>query len=106
MLSPRHESLVDDLGSIVAAGINMDAFLDDGVRARSQRLSNLVSAGLDLRLLLRLLAAHRGRSRDAGEERAWGRRKAEVLRAGKAAADSCEQEKSGRIKATLVLTCM
>lgn len=104
MLSPRHESLVDNFGRIVAPGINMDAFLDDGVRARSQRLSDFVSAGLNLRLLLRLLAAHRGRSRDAGEER-LGRRKAEVLRAGKAAVGSYEQENSGSLRATLISRC-
>lgn len=62
MFSPRHQSLIDNLGGIVAPGIDMDAFLDDRVRASSQSLANLVSARLDLGLLLWLLAAHRGPS--------------------------------------------
>lgn len=61
MFSARHQALVDNFGGIIAAGVDVDAFLDDRVRARAQSLSDLVSARLDLGLLLRLLAAHRGR---------------------------------------------
>lgn len=35
VLAPGHEALVDDLGRIVATGVNMDAFLHDRVGARS-----------------------------------------------------------------------
>ena len=73
MFSPRHQSLVDDFGGIIAAGVDVDAFLDDRVRARAQSLSDLVSARLDLGLLLRLLATHRGRP--VGEGRARDRRR-------------------------------
>jgi hypothetical protein len=31
VFSPRHQSLIDNLGGIVAPGIDMDAFLDDRV---------------------------------------------------------------------------
>lgn len=55
VFATSHEALVDDLGRIVATGINVDAFFDDRIRAGTERLANLISAGLDLRLLLRLL---------------------------------------------------
>jgi hypothetical protein len=35
VLTPRHEALVDDLGSIVATGVDMDALLHDRVGASS-----------------------------------------------------------------------
>lgn len=31
MFSPRHQSLIDNLGGIIAPGIDVDAFLDDRV---------------------------------------------------------------------------
>lgn len=47
MLSPSHEALVDDLGGIVSAGVDVDAFLDRRVRASAERLSDFVATGLD-----------------------------------------------------------
>ncbi len=46
MLSSRHESLVDDFGGIVSSGVDVDAFFDDRVRTRAQRLAGLVAAWL------------------------------------------------------------
>jgi len=58
-----HETFVDDLGRVVSASVDMNAFLDDRVAACSQRLSRLVPTWLHLRLCLRCLhpgAAVRG----------------------------------------------
>lgn len=108
MFSPRHQSLVDDFGGIVAPGVNMDALFDDRIRACSQSLSNLVSTGLDLRLLLRLLAAHRGRPVEtrarAMPERGLGREERRSV-GGKASVASCENENGGGLTANFVLTC-
>lgn len=49
MLTTCHQPFVNDLGGIVPPSINVYAFLDDGVGARSQSLSDLVSTRLDLR---------------------------------------------------------
>jgi hypothetical protein len=49
MLPPRHQALVDDLGGVVAARVDVDALLDDRVRARAEHLADLVPAGLNLR---------------------------------------------------------
>jgi hypothetical protein len=46
-----HKPLIDDLGSIVAASIDVDAFFNDGIGASSQCLADLVSTRLNLRLL-------------------------------------------------------
>ena len=48
MLAASHEALVDDLGGVVAACLDVDAFLDYRVAPCSQRLSGLVPAWLDL----------------------------------------------------------
>jgi hypothetical protein len=68
-----HKPLIDDLGSIVATGIDMDAFFDDGIGASSQRLSDLVSARLNLRLLtscgihFEIVISKPGKKRTRGE---------------------------------------
>lgn len=49
MFSTSHQSLVDDLGGIVAAGIYVYALLDNRVRARAESLSHLVPTRLYLR---------------------------------------------------------
>jgi hypothetical protein len=49
VLPPRHQALVDDLGGIVAARVDVDALLDDRVGTRAEHLADLVPAGLDLR---------------------------------------------------------
>lgn len=51
MLSPGHETLVDDLRRIIATGIDVHTFLHNRVRTSAQCLSGLVSARLNLRLL-------------------------------------------------------
>lgn len=56
MFSPRHEAFVDDFRGIVAAGVDVDALLDDRVGAGAESLADLVSARLDLGLLARLLS--------------------------------------------------
>ena len=61
MLPPGHHSFVDDLGGIVPARIDVDAFFDDRVRSCAQCLPRLVAARLDLRLghlAVRLLRCH------------------------------------------------
>ena len=47
MLPTRHQSLVDDLGSIVATSIDVDALLHDRVRPSAQCFADFVSAWLD-----------------------------------------------------------
>lgn len=51
MLSTCHEALVNHLSSIVSAGIDVDAFFDDGVGASSEGLACLVSTWLYDRFL-------------------------------------------------------
>ena len=68
MFPPRHEPLVDDLGGIVAASIDMYAFLDDRVRASPQSLTDLVATGLDLGLA--------GRGRTHVGQLGWDRTRA------------------------------
>lgn len=48
MFAARHEFLVYDLGGVVAAGIDVDALLDDRVRAGAQGLADLVATRLYL----------------------------------------------------------
>lgn len=52
MFSSSHKPLVDDLGCIVPARINVDAFLHNRVGPSTERLANFVPAGLDLRRLV------------------------------------------------------
>lgn len=47
VLSPGHQSLVDDLGGVVTARVYVDALLDHGIRARAQRLTDLIPTRLD-----------------------------------------------------------
>ena len=54
MLTPSHQPLVYHLGSIVAARVNMNAFLDHGIGPRAECLSRLVATGLNLGPLARL----------------------------------------------------
>lgn len=51
MFATGHKPLIDNLGSIVAASIDVDAFFHDGIGSGSQRLADLVSTRLNLRLL-------------------------------------------------------
>ena len=51
MFATGHKPLIDDLGSIVAASIDVDAFFHNGIGSSSQRFANLVSTRLNLRLL-------------------------------------------------------
>ena len=53
MFASCHEALVNHLCGIVAPRVDMYAFLDNTVRARSECLASLVPARLDLRLRLR-----------------------------------------------------
>lgn len=48
MLTPCHETLVDDFGSIVATSVDMYTFFDNRIRSSSQRFARLVSARLYL----------------------------------------------------------
>ena len=43
-----HQSLIYDLGSVIAARVDVDAFLDNGVRPSAQGLANLVATWLHL----------------------------------------------------------
>lgn len=54
MLPSRHQPFIDHLGGIVPARLDVHAFLDNGVGARSQGFARLVLAWLDLRSLLRV----------------------------------------------------
>ena len=50
VLPPSHQALVDHLGGIEAARVDVNALLDDRVGPRAEHLSDLVPARLDLRL--------------------------------------------------------
>lgn len=58
VLTACHKPLVDNFGGIVSTGINMNTFLHHRVGASSQRLTDLVSTRLDLRLRCLLFAVH------------------------------------------------
>lgn len=79
MFSTCHQSLVDNLRSIVSPGINMDALLHHRVRPRAEGLPRLVPTCLHRRLVLLALLGiritHSGHARciDVGER---GRRSA------------------------------
>jgi hypothetical protein len=53
MFSPSHQPLVDHFSSIIPPGVNVDAFLYNGVTSRAKGLPRLVPTWLDLSLLLR-----------------------------------------------------
>lgn len=65
MLTSSHQPFVYDFRGIIAACINVDAFLHDRVRAGSQCLAGLVATWLDLwrrpRRLWCLIITHAGR---------------------------------------------
>jgi len=61
VLATGHQALVNDFGSIVPAGVDVNALLDNRVRPCAKHFANLVAAGLDHRLLWlgsRLLGVH------------------------------------------------
>lgn len=61
VLPPGHEPLVDDLGGIVAARVDVHAFFHHAVGPSPQRFAGLVSTRLHLRR--RWLSGHLGRGR-------------------------------------------
>ena len=60
MLSAGHQPLVDDLRSIVPAGIDMYTFFDHAVGASAERLAGLIATWLYLGLWLLALGGHDG----------------------------------------------
>lgn len=70
MLPAGHQSLVDDLRSIVPAGVNVYTFFDHTVGASAECLAGLVATRLYLGLWLLALGGHdRGRIGGSGVDR-------------------------------------
>ena len=53
MFSPSHQPLVDHFSSVIPPGVDVDAFLYNGVTSRAKGLPRLVPTWLNLSLLLR-----------------------------------------------------
>lgn len=67
MLPAGHQPLIDDLRSIVPAGVDMYTFFDHTVGASTERLAGLVATRLYLGLWLLALRGHdRSRIGDSG----------------------------------------